>query len=471
MDITKKLNTISFFAGYGGVERGLELAGERINHIAICEIEAYAIANLISKMEAGVLDSCPVWTDAKTFPGEQFLGKVDLFTGGFPCQPFSSAGSRNADSDPRHLWPSCLRAIESFRPHRVFFENVEGLISAKLGGTEWSDPKGTPVLLHVLRELERRGYKATWGVFSASEAGAPHQRKRVFILGELADSNGINARRDSRELYESQEEEGISERNNDSPSIGPCEDGRTEELANSQYNGYASSEESRGLGQEQAKRGMCESERVGSSRGDLQLREELADSKTVQCNGRGDKPEEFTRPESVSELGDSSGQRAVQELADSDCIRDNRGWSDSEHKTNGSGFQNLERRDANRIRSEVQGCSDMARKELAYSDNVGLERALSTREVHSIQRRRQNGATSRCGSLWPSRPGQPQYKWEPPRVVEKDSSESRVGGNSNGTSRKLDSHRVDRLRLLGNGVVPQTAAIAWMTLNHKLEEL
>jgi site-specific DNA-cytosine methylase len=62
-------------------------------------------------------------------------------------------------------------------------ENVEGIVSAKLQGDGWSDPAGTPVLLHVLRELERVGYRAEAGLFSASvDAGAPHQRKRVFIL-------------------------------------------------------------------------------------------------------------------------------------------------------------------------------------------------------------------------------------------------------------------------------------------------
>jgi site-specific DNA-cytosine methylase len=62
-------------------------------------------------------------------------------------------------------------------------ENVEGIVSAKLKGDGWSDPAGTPVLLHVLRELERVGYRAEAGLFSASvDAGAPHQRKRVFIL-------------------------------------------------------------------------------------------------------------------------------------------------------------------------------------------------------------------------------------------------------------------------------------------------
>ena len=66
----------------------------------------------------------------------------------------------------------------------VFLENVEGIISAKLTGDNWPDPAGTPVLLHILRELERCGYTVEAGVFSAAEVGAPHQRKRVFILAK-----------------------------------------------------------------------------------------------------------------------------------------------------------------------------------------------------------------------------------------------------------------------------------------------
>lgn len=104
------------------------------------------------------------------------------------CQPFSSAGQRNADSDPRHLFPYFKHGIEVMRPDAVFLENVEGLISAKLFGDGWADPEGTPVLFHVLRELERLDYTAEAGLFSAAECGAPHQRKRVFILAVSNDA-------------------------------------------------------------------------------------------------------------------------------------------------------------------------------------------------------------------------------------------------------------------------------------------
>jgi DNA (cytosine-5)-methyltransferase 1 len=181
VDITEELTHISLCAGYGGIDLGLKRVLPNLRTVAFSEIEAYAVANLVSKMEAGLLDAAPIWTNLKTFPWKSFRGKVDLLSGGFPCQPFSAAGRRKGDEDPRHLFPYIKQGIQLLRPAIVFLENVEGIISSKLG-EGWTDTEGTPVLLHVLRELERVDYKATAGIFSASEIGAPHQRKRVFIM-------------------------------------------------------------------------------------------------------------------------------------------------------------------------------------------------------------------------------------------------------------------------------------------------
>jgi site-specific DNA-cytosine methylase len=119
-------------------------------------------------MEAGLLDASPIWTDVKTFPWEEFSGRVDILSGGYPCQPFSAAGKRLGTDDPRHLWPFIANGIRILQPQFCFFENVEGHIT--LG------------LREVIGELESMGYKVSWGIFSAREVGAPHQRKRVFIL-------------------------------------------------------------------------------------------------------------------------------------------------------------------------------------------------------------------------------------------------------------------------------------------------
>ena len=169
VDSPAKLPTVlSLCTGYGGIERGLELAGFEHRTIAYVEIEAYPITNLANKMEAGKLLPAPIWTNLKTLPVDCFRDRVDLVTGGYPCQPFSAAGQRKGKDDPRHLWPYIHDIIQAVRPFRCFFENVEGHIS--LG------------LREVIEDLEGLGYKTTFGIFSASEVGAPHQRKRVFIL-------------------------------------------------------------------------------------------------------------------------------------------------------------------------------------------------------------------------------------------------------------------------------------------------
>ena len=177
MDIAKQLPTvISFCSGYGGLERGLDLAGVEHRVIAYVEIEAFAIANLVAKMESGALVPAPIFTDIKTFPAHLFRDCVDIITGGYPCQPFSAAGKRLGTEDPRHLWPYIRQHIRTIRPSRCFFENVEGHISLGLSS--------------VISDLEEDGYRTAWGIFSAAEVGASHQRKRVYIFGseELADA-------------------------------------------------------------------------------------------------------------------------------------------------------------------------------------------------------------------------------------------------------------------------------------------
>ena len=196
---------LSLCAGYGGIDLGLRRVLPDVRTVAYVEIEAFAVANLVSKMEAFELDPAPVWTNLKTLPLEVFRDNVSIISGGFPCQPFSAAGKREGDDDPRHLFPYVKNAVRIIQPEWVFLENVEGIISAKLKSDGWADPAGTPVLLHVIRELERVGYRAAAGVFSAAEVGAPHQRKRVFIL-----AHRIGARLE-RLLRHAQEEGRVDE--------------------------------------------------------------------------------------------------------------------------------------------------------------------------------------------------------------------------------------------------------------------
>lgn len=96
------------------------------------------------------------------------VAPVDILTAGYPCQPFSHAGKRKGSKDERHLWPYVADAIGALRPRLVVLENVAGHLS--LGGSA------------VVGDLARLGFDARWGVVRASDAGAAHQRKRLFIV-------------------------------------------------------------------------------------------------------------------------------------------------------------------------------------------------------------------------------------------------------------------------------------------------
>jgi DNA (cytosine-5)-methyltransferase 1 len=176
MDSTPSVTHLGLCAGYAGIELGLKRAIPNLRTIALCEVEAFAVANLVAKMESGQLEPAPIWPNLKTFPWQSFRGCVDILTGGYPCQPFSAAGKRLGTEDPRHLWPYIARGIRILEPRICFFENVEGHISLGL-----SD---------VIEDLAGMGYRTTWGIFSASEVGAPHQRKRVFILAVASGFRG-----------------------------------------------------------------------------------------------------------------------------------------------------------------------------------------------------------------------------------------------------------------------------------------
>ena len=187
MDSTQQpVRHLSVCSGFEGIGLGLRRVFPGLREIAYVEIEAFAIANLVSKAEEGKLDPAPVYTDVESFPFRQFRGKVDILSGGFPCQPFSVAGNQQGTDDERHLYPFISAGIQACQPTVVFLENVPGIITKKL-------PDGTPVLQHVLQDLEGMGYTATAGIFSAEEVRAPHRRDRVFILA-YAQSSGRTKR-------------------------------------------------------------------------------------------------------------------------------------------------------------------------------------------------------------------------------------------------------------------------------------
>ena len=164
------MNGLALCSGYGGIELGLEHFFPQFKTICHVEGEAYAAAHLRKKMAEGRLHNAPIWDDVKTFDGSIWRGKVDIITGGFPCQPFSSSGNRKGVEDERWLWPYISKIIGEIRPQFFFFENVPNIA---LGGLD-----------QIVRDIASLGYDASWCVIGADNIGAPHQRKRWFIFGK-----------------------------------------------------------------------------------------------------------------------------------------------------------------------------------------------------------------------------------------------------------------------------------------------
>lgn len=372
-----QITHVSLCAGYGGIDLGLHRCIPNLRTIAYSEIEAFACELLLARMEGGQIDAAPIWPDLKSFPWAELRDRVDILSGGYPCQPFSSAGKRLGREDPRHLWPYIADGISILRPRLCFFENVEGHIS--LG------------LREVIEHLGRLGYSSTWGIFSAAECGAPHQRKRVFILAHRDGERGQLSNWRQQPAEQMPERDGAAGRN------------------------------------------------------------VLADA------------------------GHESARRWTESTGEKHADITNRG-------------ENL----GNAEQSRMEGAHANA------STSTGVQ-------FHAIQ----------SSSSWPSRPGQPQFGWEPPRVVGSNGenflkslgwklgdsngfdrsastegpnndakaghsgrwqAESTLGRDSDGPSGGLDyaelcvsgDSRVDELRLLGNGVVPAVAERAFVTL---LDEL
>ena len=108
-----------------------------------------------------------IHSDIRTF--HPVPGSCDVVTGGFPCQPFSQAGKRRGEDDPRNMWPHTVRVLVESGASLGFFENVPGLLSSGYFGT-------------VLGDLAEAGFDAEWCVLGADDVGAPHRRKRLWIL-------------------------------------------------------------------------------------------------------------------------------------------------------------------------------------------------------------------------------------------------------------------------------------------------
>lgn len=482
----KEITAISLFSGYGGLDLGVRKIIPNLRVIAYVEIEAYADALLASKISKHKMDEAPIFTDVTQFPSEEFRDKVHLVIAGYPCQDFSFAGNRaGLEGNRGKMWGYTRSIINGVNARAFFGENVDGHLS--LGFDT------------VVSDLAEDGYMVKGGLYSAFEVGAPHLRKRIFSLSFKSDpreepwasrnrgnqgwvdineakfqalttgrvelgnpiDNGHTTTKESRETGGSEKEGWLQE------SKRGCSEGRdtTKPLANDESERRGSRDDEggsdpRGIQDEEGKiGGSIRSEAGGSSGGDG----ELAHTDSDGLHGDGD----------GEQLGEEKGKEGPAGHQPSQTLEDS-STAEEEHclmlaKLYDEGFPGTE-----------------------YCDGE-FRIKFETEHPHLPIR-------------WPSRPGREQQDWEEPRTIilgnsentrceqlndeykekgqgegehtlrsggetgEGKKTESIVGRKLDAVTRGLHSNRIERLRMLGNGVLWLTASKAFSELLDQHEE-
>ncbi|MBR0177747.1 MAG: DNA cytosine methyltransferase [Bacteroidales bacterium] len=209
----------SLFSGIGGPEVAAAMLGwENVFH---CEINPFG-----RRILEYWFPNSDSYDDIKTTDFSKYRGRVDVLTGGFPCQPFSYSGRRRGADDDRYLWPQMLRVIAEVRPTWVIGENVAGIVSmvepGKVSpmasqtslfdegdGVQRYRQEQSFTIERVCRDLEGLGYAVQPILVPACAIGAPHRRDRVFIIANV---NSCSNMRTAREDDGTSETQRIQER-------------------------------------------------------------------------------------------------------------------------------------------------------------------------------------------------------------------------------------------------------------------
>ena len=265
---------LDLFSGIGGFALGLQKVG--FETVAFCEIDKYC-QTLLNEKWKGV----KIYNDVREITKEKFKADgiefPEIITGGFPCQPFSVAGSRKGTDDNRHLWPEMFRIIKEFKPRWVIGENVRGIVSIQDG----------LVFETVCTDLESEGYEVQTFNIPAVGVGAPHKRERIWIVA--------NSRCSVRREQSSRNSESIgsgtfkeTERSTDTSEITGSSE-RTETMANSNTGNVEAGRERQG--------GIC---REDTSEGQSN---NATGSSEVMANTNSERQQEQCRPKSIQEEG------------------------------------------------------------------------------------------------------------------------------------------------------------------------
>lgn len=385
---------LSLFAGIGGLDLGLERAGWE----CVAQVEWDDYCQLVL---AKHWPNVPRWRDIRHFDATPFRGRVDAVVGGFPCQPFSVAGKQKGHEDDRYLWPEMLRVVRECGPRWVVAENVPGI--------------RTIAADRVIEELHAEGY-AVWPlVVGADDCGAPHRRKRVFFVARLADPHG-GPLRDGEQRMSGRRSDGVRDE-----GASLARGGDEGELAHGASGGL-------GVRRDASRPGRG-GHAAGGDEGELAHRDSGG-------RERGREPQPCGIEGARGDESDGCGERWSGSPLVHPPVSGLEGHGSDAGEPEGSEPRrpSASLDDPNRAGQGIPGEADAGGGFDGEGAGEGRPAWLA-------------------GHRWPSRPGEPQYEWEAPRLIE-----SGLGEPASRLPRGLAPRdRRARLKALGNAVVPQVA--------------
>jgi DNA (cytosine-5)-methyltransferase 1 len=392
------LKLLDLFSGIGGFSLGME-ATNRIKTIAFVEKDKFCQKVLNKNFK-----NIPIEEDIRNVKGSNYT--ADIVSGGFPCQPFSVAGKRKGKDDDRYLWDETIRVVAETKPKWFVGENVEGIINISNG----------TVLQQIQQDLEKEGFQVQCLVIPASGVGAWHQRKRVWIIG--CNVSNSNSNRNTNEIERSNGEKEKVQREHRQ------KDSSTWKFIRTNSNDVPNSN---------ARLSFGENKEI-QSRG---ITFAISGKNVPNTNSgnveTGCERQRRIRQESEGERSPSNAANIRQTLSNSKSLRYG-GRSGEECGNQGRNFQQSKQK-GSEIRSETQGCSSQT---LSNTNSKGLQGCSLPTELEREQRQVITKRDTERQQTW----------WE---------AQSSLCGVPNGISYELDKDRTNRIKALGNSIVPLIA--------------
>ena len=350
----------------------------------------------------------PIEEDIRNVKGQEF--EADVITGGFPCQPFSVAGKQKGTNDNRYLWPEMFRLIKEIKPEFVIGENVQGLINLQDG----------MVLRQVQDDLESEGFEVQCFLIPASGLGAWHKRNRVWIMGH-SKHNGLLA---------------AEKRSRDKKINGGTPKGQNQTIESERTSGSRNNED------------------VSNTTGSRSFGESIRNIRSLGEKSETKERREGNQSSICTSSCSSEGREAKEDVSNSTILRTG-GCRDTDQEEGREGCSSTQsdgkRSNVSNTISELSvGCSSTTRDSEKEFIRLECNEGWHWNQVRSEVERCSEQSKSTNQTWW--------------------QIESELCGVPDGISYGLDKGRVNRIKGLGNAIVPQCARIIGLAIKKVLIE-